>query len=91
MLEALLLERFLKHDKILVAEAHLILGERKIITVLRVFVYGLFIGADSPILPFVLFGGWLNGVFVVFGIVRSIVFSGAVSLSFPRRDLERRR
>ena len=69
MLKALLLERFLRHDEILVAEAHLILGERKIITVLRVFVYGLFIRADSPIFPFVLFGGWLNGVFIVFGVV----------------------
>ena len=73
----LLIERFLKHDEILVAEAHLILGEWKIITILRVFVYGLFIRADSPVLPFVLFGGWLNGVFLVFGIVRSIVFSRA--------------
>ena len=68
-LEALLLKRFLRHDVILSAEAHLILGEWKIITVLRVFIYGLFIRADSPVLPFVLFGGWLNGVFIVFGIV----------------------
>ena len=73
----LLLERFLRHDKIFVAEAHLILGEQKIITVLRVFVYNLFIRADLPIFPFVLFGSWLNGVFDVFGIVRSIVFSCA--------------
>ena len=33
-LEALLLERFLRHDKILRAEARLILEERKVITVL---------------------------------------------------------
>ena len=61
--------RGLRHDKILVAEAHLILRERKIITILWVFVYGLFIRADSPIFPFVLFEGWLNGVFIVFSIV----------------------
>ena len=71
-LKALLLKGFLRHDKVFVADAHLILGEWKIITVLRVFVNGLFIRADSPILPFILFGSWLNRVFVVFGIARSI-------------------
>ena len=69
VLKTLLLDRILLHDKFFVAEAHLVLGGWKIITVLRVFVYGLFIRADSPIFPFVLFGGWLNGVFIVFGIV----------------------
>ena len=72
-----MLESFLRHDKILVAKAHLVLRERKVVPVLRVFVHGLFIRADSLVLPFVLFGGWLNGVFLVFGIVRSIVFSCA--------------
>ena len=60
------------HDKFFVAEARLILGEWKIFTILRVFVNGLFIRADSPILPFILFGSWLNGVFVVSGIVWSV-------------------
>ena len=87
MLKPLPLERFLRHDEILVAEALLFLGERKIITVLRVFVYGLFIRADLPVFPFVLFGNCFNEIFIVFGIVRSIVFSGAVLLSFARRDL----
>ena len=64
-----MLERFLRHDKIFVVEAHLILGEWKIVTVLRVFVFGMFIRANSPIFPFVLFGSWLNGVFIVSGIV----------------------
>ena len=73
----LLLERFLRHNKILGAEAHLILGERKIIIVLRVFVYGLLIRANLPVFPFVLFGSWLKGVFIVFGIARTIVFSCA--------------
>ena len=77
MLEAFLLERFLRHDKILVTEAHLLLGERKIVTVLRVFVYGLFIRANLHVFPFVLFGSCLNGVFIVFGVVQSIVFSCA--------------
>ena len=75
MLKALLLERFLRHDEILIAEALLFLGERKIITVLRVSVYGLFIRANLPILPIVLFRVLLDGVFLVFGIVRSVVFS----------------
>ena len=48
-----------------------------ITTVLRVFVYGLFIRADLPVFPFVLFGSCLNGIFIVFGIVRSIIFSCA--------------
>ena len=77
MLEALLLERFLRHDEILIAEAHLLLREWKIITVLRVFVRGLFTRANLPIFPFILFGSWLNGVFIVFGTVRSVIFSCA--------------
>ena len=77
MLKAFLLERFLRDNKILVAEAHLILREWKIIPVLRVFVYGLFIRAYLPIFPIVLFGGWLDGFFLVFGIVWSIVVSRA--------------
>ena len=76
-LKALLLEGFLRHDKFFVAEAHLILGEWKIITILRVFVYGLFIRANLPIFPIVLFGGWLDGFFFVFDIVWSIVVTRA--------------
>ena len=75
MLKAPLLERFLRHDKVFVAEAHLILGGWKVITVLRVFVCGLFIRANLPILLIVLFRVLLDGVFLVFGIVRSIVVS----------------
>ena len=79
----LLLERFLRHDQILIGKAHLILGEREIIDVLRVYMYGLFIRADLPVFPFVLFGSCLNGIFVVFGIVRSIVLSHAGIAVFP--------
>ena len=50
------------HDKILVAEAHLILGERKITSVLRVFVRGLFTKANLPIFPFILFISCVNGM-----------------------------
>ena len=67
----LLLERFLRHDKVFVAEAHLILG------VFQVFVCGLFIRANLPILLIVLFRVLLDGVFLVFGIIRSIVVSRA--------------
>ena len=68
-LKALLIDELLRHDKVFVTEARLILGGWKIISVLRVFVNGLFIRANSPILPFILFGSWLNGVFIVFAIV----------------------
>ena len=77
MLKALLLERFLRHDKVFVAEAHLILGEWKIIVVLRVFVYGLFIRANLPIFPIVLFGFLFIGIFSVLGTVRSVIVSCA--------------
>ena len=72
-----LLDGLLRHDKVFVAEALLVLGGWKITTVLRVFVNDLFIRADLPILPFVLFGSWLNGVFIVFGTVRSVILSCA--------------
>ena len=72
-----MLERFLRHDKILVAQANLILGEWKIITVLRVFVYGLFMRAIMPVFQFILFGCCPNRGFIVFSIVRGVVFSGA--------------
>jgi len=77
LLKALLLERFLRHDNLFIAEAHLILGGWKVITVLRVFICGLFITANLPILLIVLFRVLLDGVFLVFGIVRSIVVSRA--------------
>ena len=35
----------------------------------------MFLRARLPVFPFVLFGGWLNGVFIVFDVVQSIVFS----------------
>ena len=81
-LKALLFERIPRHDEVFVDKAHLILGEWKIITVLRVFVHDLFIRAESPIFPFVLFGSWLNGVFIVCGIVQSIIFPCAVIAFF---------
>ena len=87
----LLLERFFRHDEFFVAKALLLLREWKIITVLRVFVYDMFIKANLPIFPFLLFGGYLDGVFIIFGIVRSIIFSGARIAVFGMSDLERRR
>ena len=77
-LEALLLEGLFGYDEVFVAEAYLIFGERKVVVVLRTFAgQGLFIGAGLPIVPFLLFGGYLDGVFIVFGIVRSIIIFGA--------------
>ena len=65
------------HDEILGAEARLILGERKTTSVLRVFVRGLFTRANLPTFPFILFSSSINGVFVVFGAFRSVIFSCA--------------
>ena len=73
MLKALLLERFLRHDKILVAEALLFLGEWEIITILRVSVCGQFLKAVLPAFLVLLFGSCLNRVFDV----RSVMISGA--------------
>ena len=75
--------------QILGAEARLILGERKIITVLRVLVRGLFTRANLPIFQFILFGSCVNGVFVVFGIFGVLSSPVPVLLSLLRRDLER--
>jgi len=47
-------------------------------------VYGLFIRANLPIFPFPLFGGYLDGVFIIFGIVRSS--EGGTRLAMPKTD-----
>ena len=39
--------------------------------------YGLFVRANVPIFPFILFGRLLAGIFIVFGIVRSVIVSCA--------------
>ena len=39
--------------------------------------HGLFVRANLPIFPIVRFESWLDGVFFVFGIVRSVVVSCA--------------
>ena len=77
-LEALLLEGLFGYDEIFVAEAYLIFGERKVVVVLRIVAgQSLFIGAGFPVFVFLLFGSCSNRVFIVFGIVRSTIFSGA--------------
>ena len=48
-----------------------------ITTVLRVFIYGLFVRADLPILLIVMFGSLFIVVFYVFGSVQSVVVSCA--------------
>ena len=68
-----MLKWFLWHDEIFVTEANLVFAERKVVAILRVFFHGLFARADSPIIPFLLFGGRLNGVFIVFGTVQSVI------------------
>ena len=80
-----------RHDEIFITEANLVPGERKVVAILRVFVRSLFARAGSPILPFLLFGGRLNGVFIVFGTVGVLSSSMMVLLFLLRRGLERRR
>ena len=65
------------HDEVFVAVAHLLLGGRMITAILRVFFYGLFVRADLPIFPIVLFGSLFIGFFCVFGTIRSVVVSCA--------------
>ena len=76
-LKALLLQRILRHDEVFVAEACLLLGGWTVTIVLRVIFYGLFIRVVLPIVVFPLFGCSSDRVFVVFGVARSTIFSGA--------------
>ena len=75
-LKALLLQRVLRHDEIFVAEACLLFGGWMVTTVLRVIFYGLFIGVVLPVVMFLLFGCRTDGVFIVFDVPRSAIFSG---------------
>ena len=88
-LEALLLKRFFRHDEILGAEAHLILRERKVIVVLRIFIRVLFTRANLPIFPFILVISCINGVFAVFGIVVHTVNVLGVAIKCIGRILDR--
>ena len=77
-LEALWLEGLFGYDEVFVAEAYLIFGEKKVVVVLRIVAgQGLFIGVGLPVFLFLLFGSCSNRVFIVFGIVRSTIFSDA--------------
>ena len=79
MLEAILLEGLFGYDEFFFAEAFLIFGERKVVVVLQTVAWqGLSIGADLPVFLFLLFGYYSNRVFIAFGAVRSIIFSGAI-------------
>ena len=75
-LEALLLERILRHDEVFVVEACLLLGGRTVTIILRVIFYGLFVRVVLPAVVF-LFGCSPGGVFTIFGVARSTIFSGA--------------
>ena len=76
-LKALLLQRILSHDEVFVAEACLLLRGWTVTIVLRVIFYGLFIRVVLPVVMFLLFGCSSDRVFVVFGVARSTIFSGA--------------
>ena len=76
-LKALVLQRILRHDEVLVSKACLLLGGWMVTIVLRVIFYGLFIRVILPVVVFLLFGCSSDRVFIVFGIARSTIFSGA--------------
>ena len=73
----LLLDGILRHDKLFVAEAHLVFGEGHVIVVLRVSIHSLFIGANLPIILSGLLEAWLGGIVFVFGTIRSAIVSCA--------------
>ena len=74
----ILLEGFFGYDEVFVAEAYLVFGGWKVVVVLRIIAgQGLFIGAGLPVFLFFLFGSCSNRVFIVFGVVRSTIFSDA--------------
>ena len=75
-LKALLLERILRHDEVFVAKACLLLGGWTVTIILRVIFYGLFVGVVLPAVVF-LFRCSHDRVFIVFGVARSTIFSGA--------------
>ena len=76
-LKALLLQRILGHDEVFVAEACLLLGGWTVTIVPRVIFYGLLIRVVLPVVMFFLFGCSTDGVFFVFGVAWSTIFSDA--------------
>ena len=75
-LKELLLQMILRHDEVFVAEACLLLGGWTVTIILRVIFYGLFIEVILPVVVF-LFRCSPGGVFIVFSVARSTIFSGA--------------
>ena len=75
-LEALLLKRILRHDEVFVAEACILLGGWMATIILRVIFYGMFVSVVLATVVF-LFGCSPDRVFIVFGVARGTVFSGA--------------
>ena len=75
-LEAFLVEGFLWDNEVFVTEANLLFGFWHVIVVLRIFVVSVS-GAIFTLFPFILFGRGLDGVFGIFGIVRSLIIFGS--------------
>ena len=75
-LKALLLQRILRHDEVFAAEACLLLGGWMVTVILRVIIYGLFVSVVLLAVVF-LFGCSPGGVFTIFGVAWSTIFSSA--------------
>ena len=75
-LEVFLVEGFLLDNEVFIAVANLLFGLWHVVADLRIFVVSVY-GAIFTLFPFILFGCGLDGVFGIFGIVRSLIISGA--------------
>ena len=72
-----MLEGCLRHDEVLIAEALIILGDWMITVIVWVIGHGLIIRVILPVVLFLLFGCIPDMVFVIFGVARSAILSGA--------------
>ena len=76
-LEALLLDGILRHDKFVVAEAYLVIGEWHVVVILQVSIHRLFIWANLPVPLLGLLEVRLVGIVFVFGTIWIAIVSCA--------------
>ena len=62
-------EGFLWHDEFFIAEALVLFGDWYVVTILRILIPDRLIGVNLSLLPIILLGRRLGGVFVIFGII----------------------
>ena len=72
-----LLEGFLWHDEVFVAEALILFRGWEVVAILRILILKRIIGVNLPFLPIIMFRCWFDGGIGVFGVLRSVNVSGA--------------